>query len=1321
MGLCFLFSTILWQLASAQTNKTAINFQALARDNAANPALNKSLHIKISILENSANRTLLFREEQEALTDNTGVFSIGIGLGVYKEGMYSSIEQINWSNGPHALNVQIAIPPNNANISWVYQNEWIDLGTIPFGVVPYALYALNGNKGVDSSQLSLKLNKTDTAAMLAGYVRNTAVIARNELDAKLNISDTAMMLNGYVLKPYFQTQLNNLQAVMATKLAIADTAAMLSDRIGRDTAFLSASILLKENLANKSTNVADVNDFNDTKYPTVRAIKTYVDAAVVAGAPDADRNTKGILQLAGDLTGTAANPTIATDAITTLKILNGAITNDKIATGIDAAKMGLGNLTNHAQVYSINGLTTQVQNLGITTAIGNSPNWSSTTATHTLSIPMASNNGVIAGLISKTDYDHFNAAYSNNINVLSTNGNSGLATLSGTTLNIPQYSLDGLAGTKAANLIYAGPSTGAAATPSFRSLVSADIPNNAANTSGNANTATALSTARNINNIAFDGTTDITIQASSPNALSFNNTGTAAISGTSFDGSVAKTISYNTIGAAPETGSNSIVTVGVVANGTWQANKIGNNYGGAGTLTGLLKANNGVVAVADAGTDFQAPLGFATPLSLSAGQVSIAQSSSSSNGFLSSTDWTSFNNKIDASQKGSSNGVASLDINGKIPSNQIPAISFSTGVVVSSQAAMLAIPNAVTGTIAIRTDDGNNYVLSGLPGSTLSNWLQLAMPASIQAVNGQTGNTISLTTDHIGEGSTNKYFSNALARNAINAITPLIWNANSGTLSITAASASNNGYLSSTDWNNFNNKQAGFGSQNANSFYASPDGAAGTPVFRTIVGADIPTLNQNTTGTAANITASSNTSLQSLANLNTVGTIQSGTWSASVIDGLNGGTGVANAGKTITLGGNLATAGSLSFTGAYATELRTTGPSSVFLPRSGLLATVNGMEDLTQKTVNGLIFTTAQTGFTIGGGNVYKLLTVNDNTTLSGTNTGDQTITLTGDITGSGTATFNTSLASTGVTAATYGSASAVPVLNIDAKGRIISASTTSISGVSTIGSSLSSGNIIVGSASNLAASLAMSGDISINNLGATSIGNSKVTNTMLAGSIAAAKLIGTDINTLGTIGAGTWNGSIIGGQYGGTGVNNTGKTITLGGNIITGGAINTAAAFSTIGANAITLNTTTTANITLPGSGTLATLSGVEILANKQIANASTINSLGDITAKRYLSTIPTAVTAAATTSLDLSTGNVLTVNLGVNITTLNIANAAAGTYLIKFKQDATGSRDVSFPAAWKWAGGVVPNLTNTANKIDIVTLIYDGTTFYATIVQNF
>jgi hypothetical protein len=49
---------------------------------------------------------------------------------------------------------------------------------------------------------------------------------------------------------------------------------------------------------------------------------------------------------------------------------------------------------------------------------------------------------------------------------------------------------------------------------------------------------------------------------------------------------------------------------------------------------------------------------------------------------------------------------------------------------------------------------------------------------------------------------------------------------------------------------------APYGSTTANQVLASPNGSSGTPSFRSLVAADIPTLNQNTTGSAGSVTAS---------------------------------------------------------------------------------------------------------------------------------------------------------------------------------------------------------------------------------------------------------------------------------------------------------------------------------------------------------------------------------------------------------------------------------------------------------------------------------
>ena len=117
-----------------------------------------------------------------------------------------------------------------------------------------------------------------------------------------------------------------------------------------------------------------------------------------------------------------------------------------------------------------------------------------------------------------------------------------------------------------------------------------------------------------------------------------------------------------------------------------------------------------------------------------------------------------------------------------------------------------------------------------------------------------------------------------------------------------------------------------------------------------------------------------------------------------------------------------------------------------------------------------------------------------------------------------------------------------------------------------------------------------------------------------------------------------------------------------------------------------------------------------------------SKISQSGNVTAKKFTSITANAYNfSTGTNNVDLSLSNIYTINVSGNIT-LTFSNGTPGTYIIKIVQDGTGSRTVTFPVSnWLWAGGAAPTLSTTANKTDIVSLIFDGTTYYATIVKGF
>lgn len=99
--------------------------------------------------------------------------------------------------------------------------------------------------------------------------------------------------------------------------------------------------------------------------------------------------------------------------------------------------------------------------------------------------------------------------------------------------------------------------------------------------------------------------------------------------------------------------------------------------------------------------------------------------------------------------------------------------------------------------------------------------------------------------------------------------------------------------------------------------------------------------------------------------------------------------------------------------------------------------------------------------------------------------------------------------------------------------------------------------------------------------------------------------------------------------------------------------------------------------------------------------------------------------VNSSATFGLNITANQIVKVNLISNITSISITATSSSTaeYFIYFIQDGTGGRTVTgWPAGVKWAGGSAPTITSTANKTDIIRLIFDGSTYWANVVgQNY
>ena len=111
---------------------------------------------------------------------------------------------------------------------------------------------------------------------------------------------------------------------------------------------------------------------------------------------------------------------------------------------------------------------------------------------------------------------------------------------------------------------------------------------------------------------------------------------------------------------------------------------------------------------------------------------------------------------------------------------------------------------------------------------------------------------------------------------------------------------------------------------------------------------------------------------------------------------------------------------------------------------------------------------------------------------------------------------------------------------------------------------------------------------------------------------------------------------------------------------------------------------------------------------------------ALTNPTVTNYVETPYTANSSTAIT-LALTNGTVQIITLTGNAT-ITMPTATSGkSFILLLKQDATGSRTVTWTTV-KWPAGTAPTITSTASKQDIYSFFADGTNWYGTTVgQNY
>ena len=776
---------------------------------------------------------------------------------------------------------------------------------------------------------------------------------------------------------------------------------------------------------------------------------------------------------------------------------------------------------------------------------------------------------------------------------------------------------------------------------------------------------------------AISGTVSVT------NALTMNSSGTGAVSGTTFNGSAAQTISYNTIGASPLAGSTSLTTTGTVTTGTWSglfgavtgANLTNLTAGNlTGTIPSTVLGNStvyiGTTAVAlNRASATLALTGVTLPLLT----IGTGLSGTSYNGSTAVTVALA-NTTVTAASYGSASTVPTYTVNAQ---GQLTAASNTTISIAPSQI-NATIPNSGLTNSSV-TYNGVAVALgaSGTITANTTNALTIGTGLSGTSFNGSSAVTIALANTAVTAGT---YGSSLVvpvltvnAQGQLTSVTNTTINAVTLTTgSITTTPVNNNdiankAYVDSIA-QGLNTKAPVLVATTANITLLGEQTIDGitTSSSRVLVkNQSIPANNgiYVSSATAWTRSTDANTWNQLVSAYVWVeeGTTQGDTGWVCTVD--PGGTlGVTAVTWVQFAGAGSYTAGTgLTLTGTVFSLTNTAVTPSTYGSASAVPTfTVNAQGQLTAASNTTISIAPSQINATIPNSGLT-------NSTISGVALGSNLFTLTLGTGLSGTSyngstAITAAIANTAVTAGSYGSASAVSTFTVNSQGQLTAASNTTISiPASAINTTIPNTGLANSSVTfnGVTVALGASGTITSNTTNALTIGTG-LSGTSFNGSSAVTIALANTTVTTGSYGSATQSGTFT--------VNAQGQ-LTAASNVTITPAVGSITGLGTGVATALAVNVGSAGSFVVnggalgtPSSGTVTNLTGT-----------ASININGTVGA--------TTASTGAFTYLSTSSTTSTTPTLSFNGSNSNIASGAtiAGNYLQNLLQNKSGTAGAS------------------------------------------